>query len=88
MTPFRMKPRLVATPISENVSFSDEGPLLETFEFVEISHGSYQPLNILPYISMVSSVGLDTGKPSETTQKEQERKPFDAGSGIRCTKQR
>ena len=32
------------------VSFSDEGPLLETLEFFEISHGSYQLLNFLPYL--------------------------------------
>ena len=43
-----MKPSLVAT-ISENVSFSDEGPLLETWEFFEISHGSYQLSTFLPY---------------------------------------
>ena len=47
MTPFRIKPSLVATLISEQVSFSDEGPLLETSEFFEISHGSYQLLNFL-----------------------------------------
>ena len=48
MTPFRIKPSLVVTPISEHVSFSDEGPLLETFEFFAVSHYSYQPLNFLP----------------------------------------
>ena len=32
----------------EHVSLSDEGPLLETLEFFEISHGSYEPLNLLP----------------------------------------
>ena len=47
MTPFRIKPSLVATLISEQVSFSDEGSLLETSEFFEISHGSYQLLNFL-----------------------------------------
>ena len=47
MTCFRIKPSLVATPISEHVSFSDEGPLLETLEFFEINHGSYQPFNFL-----------------------------------------
>ena len=52
MTPFRIKPSLVAPPISEHVSFSDEGPLLETLEFFEISHGSHQPLNFLPYLSL------------------------------------
>ena len=40
MTPFRIKSDLVAIPISEHVSFFDEGPLLETPEFFEISHGS------------------------------------------------
>ena len=42
MTPFRIKPGLVAIPIAEHVSFFDEGPLLETLEFSEISHGSYE----------------------------------------------
>ena len=50
MTPLRIKPSLAATPISEHVSFSDEGPLLETLEFFEISHGSYQSFNFLPYL--------------------------------------
>ena len=30
---------------SEHVSFSDGRPLLETLEFFEISHSSYQSLN-------------------------------------------
>ena len=47
MPSFRIKPSLVATPISEHVSFSDEGPLLETLEFFEISHASYQPFNYI-----------------------------------------
>ena len=46
MTPFRIKLSLIATPVSERVSFSDEGPLLETLEFFEISHGGYQPSNV------------------------------------------
>ena len=37
---------------SEHVSLSDEGPLLETSEFFEISHSSYQPLNFLPCLSL------------------------------------
>ena len=48
MTPFRTNPGLVAILILEHVSFSDEEPLLETLEFYETSHGSYQPFNFLP----------------------------------------
>ena len=48
MTPFRTKPSLVATPISERF-FPDEGPLVETLIFIEISYGSYQPFNFLYY---------------------------------------
>ena len=44
ITPFHVKPSLLATPISENVSSPDEGPLLETLIFFEIHRGSYQPL--------------------------------------------
>ena len=43
---------------SENVSFSDEGPLLETLEFFEISHGSYQPSNFLPYLSLCTPYSI------------------------------
>ena len=53
-----MKPSPVATPISEHVSFSDEGPLLETLEFFEISHGSYQPLNFLPYLTLSTQYSI------------------------------
>ena len=35
-----------------NVSFFHKGPLLETLEFLEISHGSYQHFNFLPYLSL------------------------------------
>ena len=42
--------------VSENVSFSDDGPLLETLEFFEISHGSYQPLNFLLYLKLPTSI--------------------------------
>ena len=52
MTSFRIKPSLVATPILEHVSFSDEGPLLETLECFEINYGSYQPFNFLPYVTL------------------------------------
>ena len=38
----------VTIPIVDDVSFSDKAPLLETLEFFEISHDSYQPLNFLP----------------------------------------
>ena len=44
MTPIRVKPGGVAISISEHGSFSDEGPLLETLGFFEVSHGGYQPL--------------------------------------------
>ena len=47
MTAFRIKSSLVAIPVSEHVSLSDEDPLLETLEFFSISYGSYQPLNFL-----------------------------------------
>ena len=57
MTPFRIKPSLVATPISEHVSFSDQGPLLEALELLVISHGSYQPLN-LPYLSLSTQYSI------------------------------
>ena len=50
---------------SEHVSFSDKGPLLETFEFCEIRHGSYQSLIFLNYLSLsaqylilISLIGL------------------------------
>ena len=33
--------------VREQVSFSDGGPLLETLDFFEINHGSYQPLKYL-----------------------------------------
>ena len=44
MTSFRMKPSLISTPILEHVSFSDDGSLLETLQFFDISQGSYKPL--------------------------------------------
>ena len=50
MPSFCIKSSLVATPISEHVSFSDEGPLLETLEVFEISHASYQPFNCIPIL--------------------------------------
>ena len=52
MIPFRIKSSVAATPISAHISFSDEGPLLETSEFFEICHGNYQPLNFLPYLTL------------------------------------
>ena len=52
MTPSRIKPNLVATPIYFRTSFfPDQGPLLETLIFFEISYDSYQPFNFLPYLS-------------------------------------
>ena len=47
-----MKLSLIATPISEHVTFSDKGPLLKMFKFFEINYGSYQPFNFLPYLSL------------------------------------
>ena len=58
MAPFRIKLNLVATRYSEYVSFSDEGPLLKTLEFYEISHGSYQPFNFLPYLSLSTQYAI------------------------------
>ena len=37
----------------QRISFSDEGPLLETLKFFEISFGSYKPLSSLPEIKKV-----------------------------------
>ena len=49
MTPFCIKTNLVAIPVSEHISLSDECPLLETLEFLLIGHGSFQQLNFLHY---------------------------------------
>ena len=38
--------------VTEHVSLSDEGPLSETLVIFAISHGSYQPLNILHYLTL------------------------------------
>ena len=50
-TCMRNHPRLIVTfkcnPVSEHVTLSNEGPLLETLDFFAISHVSYQPLNFL-----------------------------------------
>ena len=58
MTLFRIKLGLVAIPISEHVSFSDEGPWLETLEFFESNHGSNQPLNFLPYLTLSTQYSI------------------------------
>ena len=50
--PRQIKRSLVATFISEHVSFSDKWPLLKMLELFEISHCSYQPFNVLPYLRM------------------------------------
>ena len=47
MTPFRIKPSVVAILVSEHVLLSDEGPLLKTLEFLSTSHDSNQLLNFL-----------------------------------------
>ena len=39
-------------PVSEYVSLSDEGPLLETLELFTISNGGYQLLNYLPNLAL------------------------------------
>ena len=39
--------------IYTHVSFFDEGPVLETLRFFEISHDSYQLLNFLPFIKLI-----------------------------------
>ena len=41
-----------AIPVSQQVSLSDEGPLLETWEFFVISDGSYQHLNFLRNLTL------------------------------------
>ena len=33
-------------------------PLKETLDFFEISHGSYQPFNFLPYLSLSSQYSI------------------------------
>ena len=45
MTPFGIKLGLIAILISKHVSFSEEGPFLETLEFFELSHSSCQPFD-------------------------------------------
>ena len=52
MTLFPIKSNLVATPVSEHVSLSDEVLLLETLEFLSTSHDSNQLLNSLRYLSL------------------------------------
>ena len=62
MTPFHIKAGLVAIPISEHVSFSDERPLLETLEFFEISHDSNQPLNFLTSLTLSTQYSISMQK--------------------------
>ena len=45
VTLFRIKLSLVAIPVSEHVSLSGEGPLLETLEFLSISQSNDELLN-------------------------------------------
>ena len=43
----------------KSCSFSDEGPLLVTLEFFEISHSSYQPLNFfLSYLTLSTQYSI------------------------------
>ena len=42
----------------EASSSSDVGPLVETLEFFESSHGSYQHLNFLPYSSLSAQYSI------------------------------
>ena len=51
MTLFRKQPDPFAI-ISEHISFFAEGPLLETWEFFEISHGGFQLMDFLPYLTL------------------------------------
>ena len=44
--------RVVLGKIVGDWRFDGEGPLLETLEFFEISYGSYQPFNFLPYLAL------------------------------------
>ena len=54
-----------------NVSFSYEGPLLGTLEFIEISHGSYQPLNFVPFsIALLRLTPDDLTRQVETCRSE------------------
>ena len=41
---------------TEHVSSSDEGSLFETLDFFEISHGSYQPLNLRARFNSLRSI--------------------------------
>ena len=43
----------------EQVSFSDEGPLLVTLQFFEVSHSIYQPYNFLPYCVVLMGPNAD-----------------------------
>ena len=37
---------------------ADEGPLLKTLQLFEISHGSYQPFNFLPYLTLPTQYSI------------------------------
>ena len=54
MTPFCIKPGLVANLISEHISFTQERPLLEPLGFFEISNGSYHPVNLFIFVILSS----------------------------------
>ena len=58
MNPSDIKHSLVAIPVSEHVSFSDEETLLETFKFFVISRGCYQPLKFLPIFISLKNIPL------------------------------
>ena len=49
--------KVLVTTVTD-LSFSDQGPLLETLEFLEIIHGSYQPLNFLPHLTLSTQYSI------------------------------
>ena len=55
---FEQRPFVRKKTCSEHVSFSDEELLLETLIFFEISYGSYQPFNFLPYLSLSTQYSI------------------------------
>ena len=41
-----------------DLSFSDQEPFLQTLKFLEINHGSYQPLNFLPHLTLSTQYSI------------------------------
>ena len=50
----------------EQVSSSDEVSLLETLDFFDIIHGSYQPLNFLPFVTLSMRYSIFVSMPTES----------------------